>query len=214
MASNSILSGIKNIIFDLGGVLLEIDHARVEKTFEKLGLKNFREIYSHAKQQRLFDDFEMGKITSAAFRANVKQYFAYKVTNEQLDSAWNSILVGMPKSSLELLQSLKGKYRLFVLSNTNEIHLKHYAKLLQRDHGVNDLAHLVEKEYYSSKLGKRKPDSGIFNVIVEENRLVASETLFVDDTREHIDGAEKAGLRGFWVEKMGMVGELSFNMTN
>ena len=185
---------IKSIIFDLGGVILNIDTQKTINTFKKMGAGNFNEIYSRIKQNSLFDHFEKGSITVDEFRTALKKLIKNSVNSRDIDFAWNAMLQDLPLERLELLETLRNKYRLFLLSNTNEIHITAYLKILKNNYGLEDLSHLFEKEYYSHKIGLRKPDIEIFQYVLEENNLMPKETLFIDDSSLHVEGAKRAGI--------------------
>lgn len=193
---------IKNIIFDLGGVLLNIDYRLTEKAFMNLGCKNFHAIYSQAKQTSLFDDFEKGKISESGFFTELKTLSGLKNNTEQeLKDAWKAMLIDFPQSHYTLLKNLKNKYRIFLLSNTNETHINGFATIIEKACGFSAFENLFENTYYSSRMGMRKPDADCFLHVLGENNLVAEETIFIDDSIQHIEGAIKAGIKAHWLEK-------------
>lgn len=196
-----ILKNINNIIFDLGGVLLNLDISRTEQAFRKLGMPDLRVIYSQAKQSGLFDDFETGRISSAEFRKEMRKWLHASVTDEQINGAWNAMLLDLPVQRLQLLDELKKQFNLFLLSNTNEIHMAAYAKYLQNAYGFADLSHIFVKEYLSYKIKMRKPHAEVFELVIKENELKEEETLFIDDTLHHIEGAQRLGIKSLWLEK-------------
>lgn len=191
---------IKNIIFDLGGVILNIDYHLTIQAFTELGIPNFKEKYSQAQQNHLFDRLDTGTISGTDFVAEIKREALNGITEKDILRCWNAMLLDLPKERLELLEKLGENYRLFLLSNTNEIHIPEYNKLLERTFGFKDLAHLFEKQYYSFEIGLRKPDIEIFEFVLSENGLLAEETLFIDDSKQHIKGAEKTGINTYWLK--------------
>jgi glucose-1-phosphatase len=182
------------IIFDLGGVLLNIDYNKTSKAFLELGIGDFDAAFSQARQQRLFDDYEKGRITSPVFLENLLKWCREGTTSELAEAAWNAMLLDFPQERLNALQKLSASHRLFLLSNTNEIHIKAYSKYLQENFGFSCLKNYFEKQYYSYEIGMRKPDREIFDHVIRENNLKASATLFIDDSIQHINGASKAGI--------------------
>ena len=122
---------IKNIIFDLGGVLLNIDYALTIKAFESHGVSNFEEVYSQAKQTDLFDKFETGKITENEFIEGIKSLIRKDIQKNQILEAWNAMLLDFPKERLSLLQEASKHYRIFLLSNTNETHITAFEKIIE-----------------------------------------------------------------------------------
>ncbi len=193
--SNKIkFAGVKNIIFDLGGVILNIDYKLTANTFQKLGINNYNDLYTQFNQVDIFDKLEKGEITPAFFYNEIRRMSNLNINDEQITDAWNAMLLDFPVKRLELLQNLKNDYNIYLCSNTNEIHLANYNKTLKQTFGIENLGDIFIKEYYSHKVGMRKPNSDIFQLIIDENNLTPKETLFIDDSPQHIEGAKKVGL--------------------
>ena len=188
------LTGIKNIIFDLGGVILNIDYNKTANAFRQIGLKNFDDIYSQAKQNQVFDKLETGEFTSNEFRKYIKGIVP-SLQYSDIDKAWNAMLLDLPVERIVLLKKLKKKYRLFLLSNTNEIHIKAFRKIIQSSYDENIFDTIFEHQYYSSEMGMRKPNSDCFQCVLEKNSLDPSETLFIDDSIQHVEGARKLKIK-------------------
>lgn len=203
------MNTFKNIIFDFGGVIIRVDYNRIPATFREFGLEDFEKIYSKFHQTSLFDEFEKGTISTQQFRNRLREIAGITLTDEQIDRAWNSILIDIPKKNIDALLQLRKSYRLFLLSNTNSIHEKAFTEIMMRDYGRNVLEEVFEKIYFSHNLLMRKPGLEIFEKVLEENNLAAEETLFVDDSPQHIEGAKSAGLNTFFVEKGKMVAEIA-----
>lgn len=194
-------ASIKNIIFDFGGVILNIDYRLTEQAFAKLGLKDFDHIYSQATQKELFDVFEKGLMTSKEFRQGIRKHIDKEVSDADIDSAWNSMLLDVPEERVRLLDELKKNHRLFLLSNTNEIHFNAFSANMENKFKRDIFSEVFDKAYVSHRVHLRKPDKEIFEFVVRENNLRKEETLFVDDSMQHIEGAKKAGLRAVFLEK-------------
>ena len=184
----------KAIIFDLGGVILNIDYNRTKVAFENLGLSNFDDLYSQAAQSRIFDRFEVGDISAQRFVNELLNYLPKGTTANQVVEAWNSMLLDLPKENLQLLSRLKQETRTFLLSNTNEIHVECFNRILRKNSAHNNLNPYFEKAYFSHILGKRKPEPETFLHLCRLHNLNVGETLFIDDSYQHIEGANKAGL--------------------
>src|SRR5688572_26254953 len=116
------MNNIKNIIFDYGAVLFNINHQLTIEAFKQLGLPDAHGFFGHLKQNELFDQFEVGAITPQEFRNSIRQIIHPDLSDEQIDDAWNKMLLGIPQENLDLLTKLKARYRTFLLSNNNEIH--------------------------------------------------------------------------------------------
>ncbi|MFL5764511.1 MAG: HAD family hydrolase [Bacteroidia bacterium] len=190
----------KNIIFDFGGVIINIDYQLLVGAFALIGLPHFEKYFSQADQRSLFDDYEKGKISSADFRERLKKQCIPGTTDEEIDAAWNSMILDLPKERLDLLLKLKKKYRTFLLSNTNEIHIRYIYEYLRNTYQLNDLSPFFEKVYLSYEMGERKPDSKIFEIVIGENGLHPDETLFIDDSVQHIEAAKKLGLSAYLLD--------------
>ena len=183
------------IIFDLGGVIINLDYQLTIDAFKNLGLANFDEMYTQAKQSNLFDDFETGKISSQHFINSLLPYLPSGVSANKLVHAWNAMILDFPKERLELLDKLKSNYRIFLLSNTNDIHLQAVKRSLSNTTD-RKLESYFEKVYLSHEVKLRKPHKEIFELVCKEQNLDPSRTLFIDDTIGHIDGSIKIGLKG------------------
>ncbi len=192
------MQNIKNIIFDYGNVIFSLDFAKSQEAWKELGIDNANDFYSHKIQDPVFTAFERGDIDAIGFRERIKEITRKpNLTDQQIDHAWNSLLVGIPQGNHELILNLKSKYRTFLLSNINEIHFDHIMKYLKDDFGFESNDHLFEKIYYSHLLGKRKPEAEIFEQVLMENNLDPAETLFIDDSPQHIEGAKKLGINTY-----------------
>ena len=189
------LSGIQNIIFDLGGVILNIRYQNALEAFQKLSTSQQTIAFSQQKQSRLFDDYETGRISDQAFREGLRQHYEIEASDAEIDAAWNAMLLDIPAERITLLQALSQKYRLFLLSNTNAIHLVHFTRLVAEGFAIPSLDSLFEKTYYSHLIGQRKPDAPVFEHILNRHQLNRRETLFIDDSIQHIEGARQVGLQ-------------------
>jgi FMN phosphatase YigB (HAD superfamily) len=192
------MNKIKNIIFDYGNVIFHIDFKRVADAWKALGIDNADDFYGHRKQDDVFNALERGQITPSAFRDRIRELtHKPELTDQQIDDAWNAIFVGIPKGNHELLLKVKQQYRTFLLSNINAIHYDFVHDYLQREFNMEDNTELFEKTYYSHLMGKRKPDEEIFEQVLLENNLDPSETLFIDDSPQHLETAKKLGLQTY-----------------
>lgn len=199
---------IKNIIFDLGGVIINLDIPKTISEFNKLSNQPFESIYNQLQQTPVFDLFDKGQITEKDFFVELKKALQNDVTDEELLFAWNAMLLDFPKHRLELLSKLKPNYRLFLLSNTNESHVLEFEKTLFASHGYQNLEPFFEKVYYSCRMNQRKPNADIFESVLNENNLIAEETLFIDDSPQHVEGALTLGVKAMLLEKNNEVEDL------
>jgi putative hydrolase of the HAD superfamily len=192
---------INNIIFDLGGVIINLSYERTRLAFLELGVTDSSALYSKAQQSQFFDALDKGELSPAGFREEIRKHLAHSVTDEQIDAAWNAMLLDIPREKLELLAELKKKYRTFLLSNTNEIHLHSIFSYLQQTYSTPDLSQYFETCYYSCRMGMRKPDAEIFERVLRENNLSPAQTLFIDDSEQHIRTAEHLGIHAVLMDQ-------------
>ena len=195
------MTKIKNIIFDLGGVILNLDYTKTDKEFHKLGLNNFSKLYSKKKQSKIFDDFEKGRFSAEKFIFLIKQSEKLKIKDSDFRNAWNAMLLEIPKERMEFIKRLKKDYNIYLLSNTNEIHIKKFEADLRKNNWLRDFQDCFDQVYYSSNMGMRKPDYDCFNKVLEDHNLKAHETLFIDDSLQHIEGAKKVGINAYLLNK-------------
>jgi FMN phosphatase YigB (HAD superfamily) len=195
------MNGIKNIIFDLGGVIINLDNRRTEEAFTALGIKNFRDYFGHGFAASFFSDYEIGKISDQEFIGSIRQLGGLsQVPDQTIIESWNALLLDFPADRIRLLRELRKTYRLFLFSNTNALHLAALRQIWSGSFaGEGSLDDYFEKTYYSHLMGMRKPDPGSFGVILKENNLKGQETLFVDDAIVNVEGAEQAGLKGLFL---------------
>jgi HAD superfamily hydrolase (TIGR01509 family) len=194
------MNGIKNIIFDLGGVIINLDNRRTEDAFTALGVKNFRSYFGHGFAASFFSDYEVGKITDQEFIHSIRQLASLShVPDQGIIESWNALLLDFPAERIQLLQELRKSYRLFLFSNTNALHLAALRQIWTNSFSDGSLDDIFEKTYYSHLMGMRKPDPESFGFILKENKLIGQETLFVDDAIVNIEGAEQAGLKGLFL---------------
>jgi len=190
---------IKNIIFDLGGVLLNLDFKRTYDALKKLGINNPEEIIRLGHGSVILKDQESGAITDEEFIQSLKKLGAVSVKDSDIIDAWNRLLVDFPKDRIEWLTGLKKNYRLFLFSNTNGIHLKHFRKLYSDTYNNAVFDDHFEKAYYSHIVGISKPDLKAYELVIRENDLSAGETLFIDDSLVNVEAARQAGLQALHV---------------
>ncbi len=195
------IKGIRHIIFDLGGVLLNIDYSLTEQAFLQLGVSNFPELYSQLRQTSLFDDFETGRIGKGEFIATIRSYSDKPLSDIDIINAWNAMLLDFPLRRLQILQQLHLYHDLFLLSNTNELHEAAFNKILEDNRGVANLGVFFDRVYLSHRIGMRKPDAEVFEKILNDCGLQPEHTLFIDDSPQHVEGAKKLGIQTIWLQK-------------
>lgn len=194
------MENIKHIIFDLGGVLINIDYHRTAEAFKALGVQDFDHKYSQAAQTDLFSDFETGKIGEAEFVQALEEWTGTSVSHQQILDAWNAMLLDIPLRRLQVLQQLQLHYDIVLLSNTNETHERAFNKILKEVCGFDNLAVFFDKVFYSHRIGMRKPHVETFKHVLDYTGFNPAHTLFLDDSLQHIEGAKAAGIQAIWME--------------
>lgn len=180
---------IKNLILDFGDVFINLDKPATLKEMKQFGLEEFT-----PELDELCKNYEMGLVTTEVFLNTTSSFFP-EATGQQLIDAWNAILLDFPEERLIFLERLahEKKYRLFLLSNTNELHIAHEREKMGKR--FERFQSAFEVFYLSYEMKMRKPDTKIFEFVLQENGLIAAETLFVDDTKENIDAAGSLGIQ-------------------
>ncbi len=185
---------IRNIIFDFGGVFLDVDYHRTEEAFINAGISNFNELYSQHSASPLFEDLETGKLNEVSFYGDLRQIAGSQLDDGDITTCWNAILGRYYPQAIEKAKELKNKYRIFLFSNTNIIHYQRFMEIYHEQFGKDDFNSLFEKAWYSHEIGMRKPYPASYEWVLNDAGLKADETLFIDDTLVNIEGAAQAGL--------------------
>lgn len=188
---------IKNIIFDLGGVIIPLDQGATIEAFNQLSYMPFEELYNSKSNTELFNDLDKGHITPEFFFSELRKYLRYDGPEEALLAAWNAMLLDVPDKRLDVLVEMKQNYTTFLLSNTCEPHITAFEQDLYIKHGVRNFNDYFDKVYYSCRINMRKPDPEIFEFVLRENDLVAAETVFIDDSVQHVKAAGQVGINSY-----------------
>ncbi len=198
---------IKNIIFDLGGVIINLDVIKTISEFNKLTYMPFEAIYTQAAQSDLFDSFDKGQISTGEFFDELRKQIRYDGPDVELLRAWNAMLLDIPEKRLDVLVKMKQNYNTFLLSNTNETHITAFEHDLYLKHGVKNFNDYFDEVYYSCRMGMRKPNKDIFEFVLKANDLKPEETVFIDDSLQHVKGAGECGISAFLLPKGEEIGD-------
>ncbi len=194
------MANIKNLLLDMGGVILDVDYNKIAEVFDTYGI-DAKSLYTQKTQLPLIDNFEIGKISPAEFRDGIRELVKKQLSNEQIDSAWNSMIGNVRTDTIKLLGKLKLHYeKILLYSNTNEIHMNFVRKLFYDTIGFDIFTLLFDKSYFSNEIHLRKPHKESFLWILNDADIKAEETLFIDDTVKNIEGAESIGLNTYLLE--------------
>jgi FMN phosphatase YigB (HAD superfamily) len=188
------MKNIKNIIFDLGRVITDIDFSKTIIAFGLLSNKSTEQILKMHQQTMLFKDMEEGKYTAPEFRKALNMHLNTKATDKELNDAWNAIIGETPWHRLEIINSLRPKYNTFLLSNTNEIHIDFVNNFLKKEYSIENLNPFFDKVYYSHKIGFRKPKLAAYQYVLDDNKIKAEESVFIDDLQQNLDAANQLNI--------------------
>jgi glucose-1-phosphatase len=195
---------IKNIIFDFGGVICDLDISRTEKKFREFGpVKSSATSAAENSSLRfdiLVEKYEKGTISSSEFREIIRDHYQVPPTDAAIDNTWNALLVGIPLQRLQLMEEIRNHYRIFLLSNSNEIHYHHYLQDYRIKTGLEDFEDLFDKAYFSFMIHLSKPGKEIFEFVLKDSGLDPAETLFIDDTLKHVETARNLGINGYHLD--------------
>ena len=199
---------IKNIIFDLGGVILDIDESIVFNELAKIGF-NVTELAQSKEFMDILSKFDIGVYTAPTFRRKVKAFLGLeKMTDQKFDAIWNAMLLDIPRERIEAIEKVKQHYKIFLMSNTNEIHYDLYVRDLQLRFGYKEFDALFDKSYFSFDIHLEKPDPRFFELILDHEHLLPEETLFIDDTEANIKVAKSLGIRTYHIGREELVRNL------
>ncbi len=198
------IKNFQNIIFDLGGVILNLDEQKTITEFARLSHQKPEEILATMKlpeHRMVLQQYEMGKVNTCQFRQQLSAFAKVQVSDEAFDSAWNMVLADIPINRIALLQKLKKTHRIFLLSNTNDLHWRHFNQMLTKTSQLQNFEELFEKTYYSFHLDCRKPDAEIYQHVLQDSDLDPRQTIMFDDLQENLDGAASVGINTYKVER-------------
>ena len=184
---------IKNIVFDLGGVLIDLDFKSAINGLQKAGFTNVKEQLQAFDNEGIFQKFELGEISADEFRASIRENSNVSLTDEEVDSLWNLMLLEIPREKLELILDLRSKYMVYLLSNTNSIHWDYVCKNAFNYRGFR-MDDYFEETFLSYEMHLAKPDKAIFEKILNDANLLPEETLFIDDLEANCKAAEEVGI--------------------
>ncbi|MGJ3247185.1 MAG: HAD family hydrolase [Elainellaceae cyanobacterium] len=191
------MTPIDAIIFDLGGVIINISYDATIQAFSRLCGFDISVLYTQQLQDPLFDNYETGTLSSDEFRDGIRRLLQIDCPDDAIDAAWNAMLLDIPADRIALLEAIASQKRIFLLSNTNEIHKTCFDQIFADCYGdeFENISTMFEKAYYSHLMGDRKPNVSIFQRVIDEQGLDPTQTLFIEDTLRHIEAAKTTGLQ-------------------
>ena len=199
------------IIFDLGGVIVNLNTQSTLDAFAQLSGLNASEVLSRFMNEPDFSRYDKGLISEDEFRVVVKRTMGISSTDSEIDQAWNAMIYDIPPHRLDWLKGLNDKFQVYILSNTNTIHINYVHDELFKEHGLYNFSSLVREVYYSHEIGMRKPDKEIYEWVIDKNKLQIGNTIFLDDNEDNINGANEVGINALKVNSPEEVPELLRN---
>jgi putative hydrolase of the HAD superfamily len=190
------MSTIKNIVFDLGGVVIDLDITRSIERFEKLGIAHVREILDPYEQRGIFLELERGQMDAPTFCRALSRYAPKELSLEEVEYAWMGFIVDVPLYKLDYIRELKKTYKVHLLSNTNPF-IFEWAQTTAFSAAGLPITHYFDRLYVSYKIGITKPDPRIFEYVLKDGAMIASETLFVDDGEQNTAVARSLGIHTY-----------------
>jgi len=203
-------SNISTLIFDFGGVLIDLDMNQSILNFKKLGVENVENYLSNFGQSGFFMQLEKGKISAEEFRSEIRKMTTNTITDKEIDDAWNAFLVRIPSEKLDIVYQLRKKFRVIMLSNTNAIHFP-YAERTFFSYKNRSIDEYFDKCYRSYDMKMAKPDAEIFEAILSQEQVAPNQCLLLDDGPKNIEQAQKLGFQTYFVDPKE---DLSFLLTN
>jgi haloacid dehalogenase superfamily, subfamily IA, variant 3 with third motif having DD or ED len=195
------MQNIDTLLFDFGGVIVNVDYTLMIRAFAQYNIKNFDHIYTQDGQVELIDLFEEGKISMQEFHDGIRDLLSTPLTDKQIDDAWFSMILDLPKERIDLLGELKKKYKLYLFSNTNELHIERLKRMYHQQFGFDIFKDLFIKAYFSNEIHQKKPNPCAFQWVINDSGINPATTLFIEDSPQHIEGAKQVGLNTYWLTK-------------
>jgi HAD superfamily hydrolase (TIGR01509 family) len=186
---------IRNIIFDLGGVFIDIHYHKTRDAFTAIGVQDFDAYFQQTYSNPLFAQLEMGDVTPETFYETFRMETGLQVSDAQIADAWNAMLGDFRPASIDVLAPLKSQYNIYLLSNTNQIHYEAFIKQYEEQFSGASFNQHFHTAYYSHLLRLRKPGVECYEKVMALHDMQPHETLFIDDTLKNIEGASLAGMQ-------------------
>lgn len=188
---------VKNVIFDFGNVLFDLDLPAIERSLKIHFGENFAAVAARIQHDKVFELYEVGGLSTEEFVDAIRFAHAQPLEKEQVVAAWNAIFLEMPKARFEMLTRLRDHYKVFLLSNINDLHATWIDDYMVREHGIGDFhARYFDGVYYSHLIRLRKPDREIYEYVLADAELVPEETVFFDDMEINVEAAKAVGIQG------------------
>jgi glucose-1-phosphatase len=202
----------KAVIFDFGNVIINIELQRIYNTFAKFTSKTPTYIEKRLEEDQIFRRYESGQFTDEEFREVIRQTLGFPLSDKEIDTSWNAILLDIPTDRIELIKNIRQKFPIYLLSNTNNIHIEASNLYLKKQHSIENLDLLFDKVFLSYQMGMWKPDVEIYHTVLKQIKLQPHEALFLDDNLKNIESAKAIGMQTILVEPPTSITEYCKNL--
>lgn len=204
-------TALKNILFDVGGVILDLNINATLEAFYNMGFPADLLKYPENYNTDIFHRYETGKVSTGEFRDSIRKSTGVKFEDSVFDDAWRAMLINIPGERIELMKKLKSKFDLYILSNTSALHTPVFENLFQQN-GTISMKELFKECFYSHEIGYNKPDEEAFKYVLKKAKIEAGETLFLDDNIQNIKAAKSMGFNAIHISKHMDLLELGFDL--
>jgi glucose-1-phosphatase len=202
----------KAVIFDFGNVIINIELQRIYNTFAKFTSKSPTYIEKRLEEDQIFRRYESGQFNDEEFREVIRQTLGFPLSDKEIDTSWNAILLDIPTDRIELIKNIRLKFPIYLLSNTNNIHIEASNLYLKKQHSIENLDLLFDKVFLSYQMGMWKPDVEIYHTVLKQIKLQPHEALFLDDNLKNIESAKAIGMQTILVEPPTSITEYCKNL--
>jgi glucose-1-phosphatase len=202
----------KAVIFDFGNVIINIELQRIYNTFAKFTSKSPAYIEKRLEEDQIFRRYESGQFNDEEFREVIRQTLGFPLSDKEIDTSWNAILLDIPTDRIELIKNIRLKFPIYLLSNTNNIHIEASNLYLKKQHSIENLDLLFDKVFLSYQMGMWKPDVEIYHTVLKQIKLQPHEALFLDDNLKNIESAKAIGMQTILVEPPTSITEYCKNL--
>jgi len=202
---------VKNILFDLGGVILDLNVSKTLEGFLNLGFPKELLNYPENFQTDIFYKYETGRISTEGFRDRIREFSGVSFSDKDFDEVWCAMLYRVPEKRTRIIKNLSSHYELFILSNTSPLHIERFESLWEASAGY-PLKDVIKKSFYSHEIGEHKPDPEAFIRVLKSAKITAEETLFLDDNIQNVKAAKELGFNTIHITESLKMEDVGFNL--
>ncbi len=185
---------IKAVVFDFGNVIINIDLEKTYQAFSDLTFKPASKIKALFTENQIFRKYEIGFFEEEEFRDVIRQTLGYPLNDDEIDNAWNALLLDAPEKRIRYLEDLRLKVPIYLLSNTNDTHIKASTRYFREKHNYSNFFRIFNRVFLSFEIKLYKPEFEIYHYLISELNLEPHQILFLDDNQDNIDAAKECGI--------------------